>query len=105
MSGLCDLPDEVIVYIFSLLPSRQQVLTVPLVCQRFRRLVGSVWYWKTRYLQLCSTHHGAQPLLELPSLRLWQEGCIQGEFARATVTNPTIQQQMQATLRGELYLG
>ena len=77
MAKLDDLPDEIITYILSHLPSRQQVSTIPRVSRRLRQLVSSQWYWRSRYVQLC----GAQPLTELPSVREWQEGCLQEEFA------------------------
>lgn len=77
MATLLDLPDEIILHILSFVASRNQILTVPRVCQRLRQLIENQWYWRSRYVQLCS----AQPVLELASMRLWQEGCIQREFA------------------------
>lgn len=92
MASLDDLPDEIITYIFSYLPSRQQVSTIPRVSRRFGQLVSSQWYWRSRYVQLCS----AQPLTELPSVRAWQEGCLQEEFA-LRITNNT---QNHTVLKG-----
>ena len=74
---ILDIPTEILLMIFSRLPSQTLVTQIPLVCKQFRDLVATPWYWKTRYVQLS----GSQPLKDRAGLREWQEGCIQSEFA------------------------
>ena len=76
---ILDIPTEILLMIFSRLPSQTLVMQIPLVCKQFRDLVATPWYWKTRYVQLS----GSQPLKDRAGLREWQEGCIQSEFALA----------------------
>ena len=91
-ANLLDLPDEVLVQIFTLLPSRLQVLPLSLVCQRLKALVDTVWYWRTHYVRLCR----GQVLLEVDGIRMWQEACIQRDFSLAcNTTNKNV------TLKGE----
>ena len=78
---ILDIPTEILLMIFSRLPSQTLVTQIPLVCKQFRDLVATPWYWKTRYVQLS----GSQPLKDRAGLREWQEGCIQSEFALAGV--------------------
>ena len=76
---ILDIPMEILLMIFSHLPSQTLVTQIPLVCKQFRDLVTTPWYWKTHYVRLS----GSQPLKDRTLLREWQEGCIQSEFARA----------------------
>ena len=78
---ILDIPTEILLMIFSRLPSQTLVTQIPLVCKQFRDLVATPWYWKTHYVQLS----GSQPLKDRAGIREWQEGCIQSEFARAGV--------------------
>lgn len=87
---LCDLPDDVLLHIFSFLASRQQILTVPGVCHRFKLLITTQWYWRGRFIQLC----GVQPARELPTIHMWQEACVQREFALGAVRNSTTQSSL-----------
>ena len=78
---ILDIPTEILLMIFSYLPSQVLITRVPLVCRQFRDLVATGWYWKTHYVQLARS----QPLKDRSLLREWQEGCIQSEFALAGV--------------------
>ena len=95
MADLLDLPDEVLVYILSFIPSRRQIL-LSLVCQRLKLLVDTAWYWRAQYVRLC---HG-QPLLELESTRLWQLACIQREFALSCTDPATSHEFLKGTWHG-----
>ena len=76
---ILDIPIEILLLIFSRLPSQTLVKQIPLVCKQFRDLVATPWYWKTHYVRLS----GSQPLKDYALLREWQEGCILSEFAVA----------------------
>ena len=76
---ILDIPAEILLIIFSHLPSQTLITQIPLVCRHFRDLVATHWYWKMHYVHLA----GSQPLKERELLREWQEGCIQSEFANA----------------------
>lgn len=76
MADFNDLPDEVIVQIFSYLPVSCQVAALSRVSHRFKSLVSSVWYWRTSYV----TAVGSKPLVELATVREWQTACLQNEF-------------------------
>lgn len=78
MTGLLDLPDEVIVQILTFIPAKELVVSVSLVCQRLKVLLETTWYWRAHYVRLCK---GQQPLLELHNTRLWQEACMHWDFA------------------------
>ena len=71
-----DLPNELLVAIFSHMPAAQLMCHVSLVCRRFNDVVRSEWYWHTRYTQ----RSGIQLPGEAASLALWQRGCLQCEF-------------------------
>ena len=76
---ILDIPTEILLMIFSQLPSQMVVTQIPLVCRHFRDLVATSWYWKTRYVRLA----GAAPLKDPSLVRGWQEGCVQSDFALA----------------------
>ena len=78
---ILDIPTEILLMIFSELPSQTVVTRIPLVCRHFRDLVATSRYWKTRYVRLA----GAAPLKEPALVRGWQEGCVQSDFALAAV--------------------
>lgn len=78
---ILEIPTEILLMIFSQLPSQTVVTQIPLVCRHFRDLVATSWYWKTRYVRLA----GAAPLKEPSQVREWQEGCVQSDFALAAV--------------------
>ena len=91
-ANLLDLPDELLVQIFTLLPSRLQVRSLSAVCRRLKVLVDTEWYWRTHYVRLCR----GQAMLEMDSIRMWQEACIQRDFVLAcSPTNKSV------TLKGE----
>ena len=92
---LCDLPDEVLIHIFSFLRAREQILTIPRVCQRFRALTDTEWFWRAHFMRL---RGGVQPMVELESMRLWQEGCLQRELALALHRNTAAQDLLQGTI-------
>ena len=79
---ILDIPTEILLMIFTYLPSQTLITRVPLVCTHFRDLVMTIWYWKTNYVRLARS----QPLKDRSLLREWQEGCIQSEFALAGVS-------------------
>ena len=85
MASFCDLPDEIILHVLSFLPSKFQILKISVVCRRLKELLTSSWYWRSQYIQLC----GSQPDRELSTIRLWQKGCIQSEFALAAARGNT----------------
>ena len=74
---LLDLPLEILLRIFSWVPTRALLLDASLVCKRFHEILRTEWYWRGRYVE--ETH--TQPLVEQPSMRLWQVGCLHWEFA------------------------
>ena len=78
---ILDIPAEILLLIFSHLPSQLVATQIPLVCKRFRNLVATSQYWRTRYVQLA----GAAPFKEPSMLREWQEGCFQIEFPLAAL--------------------
>lgn len=74
---ILDIPVEILLMIFSRLPSQTLIFQLPLVCKHFRDILATTWYWKTRYVRLA----GSRPLKEREILKEWQEGCIQSEFS------------------------
>lgn len=91
---LSELPDEVLLHIFSFLASRHLLLAIPGVCKRLSGLVDTPWYWRTRFVQLCQ----AQPLTELGGLRRWQEACTQRELALAVAKKAANQSVLQGMM-------
>jgi len=75
---LLDLPPEILQQIFSWVPARALLRDASLVCRRFHEILHTDWYWRGRYIEEAR----AQPPVEQPSMRLWQVGCLQWEFAR-----------------------
>ena len=74
---LFDLPLEILLQIFSWVPARVLLRDASLVCRRFHEILHTEWYWRGRYVHEART----KPLVEQPSMRLWQVGCLQWEFA------------------------
>ena len=72
-----DLPTEIVLNIFSYVPSTQVLLNVCRVCKHFNEMLRSEWYWRTRYVQSIAT----QPIVSGLDLQQWQLGCMQAEFA------------------------
>lgn len=68
------------------------MVTIPRVCQRFRALTDTEWFWRAHFVRL---RGGAQPMVELESMRLWQEGCLQRELALEIHRNAAAQDLLQ----------
>ena len=78
---LLQLPDELLLLVFSFLPARTLLRRLSLVCKRFHNLLLEEWAWKNRFKSKC----GCYPLVSsLPhSLSRVQQACVDGDFVDA----------------------
>ena len=96
MATIHDLPDEIILYICSFIPSKVVIATLSSVSRRFLELLSQGWYWRSRYVNSLSSQNTIGLLDEL---RMWQLGCIQGEFAIAAATGMAQNKQFKGKIK------
>lgn len=95
---LDQLPDQALLLLFSFIPARDLILSISVVCKRFRLLIISDWYWKRRYWE---NYGGSTPFLggNHSSLEEMQRGCVHGDFLRR-ICNPFTNTMHLDTLSG-----
>ena len=71
MINLLELPTDILLVIFSHIPSEHLIRSVSAVCVEFRDILNSESFWKRRYNQKSG--------LTLNSLREWKLGCCQND--------------------------
>ena len=78
---LLQLPDELLLLVFSFIPARTLLRRLSVVCKRFHNLLLEEWAWKNRFKSKC----GCYPLVSsLPhSLSRVQQACVDGDFVDA----------------------
>lgn len=81
---ILELPSEILFMIFSWVPSRDLVTNLPRVCKALRDILHTEWYWRTHYVRLTRSQPWIEPCSEGESVRVWQEGCLESEFALST---------------------
>ena len=71
MTNLLELPTDILLAIFSYIPSVHLIRSVSVVCVEFRDILNSESFWKRRYNQKSG--------LTLNSLHNWKLGCCQND--------------------------
>ena len=71
MRNLLELPTDILLVIFSYIPSVHLIRSVSVVCVEFRDILNSESFWKRRYNQKSG--------LTLNSLHNWKLGCCQND--------------------------
>lgn len=93
MPLLNTIPTELLVLIFSYIPTKVLLRTVALVCKQFDDILKSDWYWKARH-----SLYGKHFPVELVGVNQWQIACAQSEVLAAACSRDPKENCL--TLRG-----
>jgi len=81
MISLLDLPTDILLVIFSYIPSEHLIRSVNGVCAEFRDILNSESFWKRRYNRKSG--------LTLNSLHEWKLGCCQNDNLQQIIEERT----------------